>query len=170
MKFNKILISIIVLFILTVCLFYFSKKLFSPKGVHYHAGFQVYIDGKLQDFSGQQYMSLVPCGIVSHDERTEQLEKAHLHEQVGDVVHVHRDNATWADLFKNINFKIDNSKNVNGYINGKKTQDILSQKIKPYDSIIILIGKQQSITAYLSHAVTVEHIKNIEKQSESCGT
>ena len=35
--------------------------------VHYHAGFQVYIDNKLQDFAKLKYMSIKPCGIEEHE-------------------------------------------------------------------------------------------------------
>ncbi len=69
---------------------------------HLHAGFQVYVDGVKQDFSDYQYMEIQPCGITDYGEKTpeeQQLEKAHLHDGVGDVVHVHRAGATWGGPF-----------------------------------------------------------------------
>jgi len=164
-----ILISVIFLIAIGVTLFFNKQKLFSPKKIHYHAGFQVYVDGKLQDFSDTRYMNLAPCnGHENHG--NDQEEKAHLHENVGDVVHVHRENVTWNDLFINLHFPFDSSKGIEGYSNGKKINTILQQTIKPYERVIIFIGKHENISTYLPHAVTKQHIQDVEKTSELCGS
>ena len=145
------------------------KHFAKPQAVHFHAGFQVYVDGKLQDYSNQKYMSLLPCGKVYADPSLEQLEKAHLHNQIGDVVHVHRNGATWQDLFTNmgVSFK----KNFVVYINGKLVTNPLHQPIHPYDRAIFLIGTHDKIQQYLSQQVPIAHILQIEKGSiENCGT
>src|SRR4051812_30234652 len=81
-----------------------QEKFFPVKELHYHAGFQVYENGKQKSFADIAYMHDKPCtGKKAEEEKEdEQIEKAHLHDLVGDVVHVHRENATWGDLFKNI--------------------------------------------------------------------
>ncbi len=147
------------------------KHFAQPKVIHFHAGFQVYVDGKLQDYSDQKYMSLLPCGKAYADSALEQAERAHLHSQVGDIVHVHRVGATWGDLFKNMRVSFPPSKAITGYINGKQVKDILQQPIHPYDRAIILIGNHEDIRTYLQHQVTISHIMKIEKGSfEACGT
>lgn len=157
----------IILLIIIFGVVFLAKNLSKPKVVHFHAGFQVYKNGVLQDYSGFQYMSLLPCGKVYTDPADEQLEKAHLHNNIGDVVHVHREGATWGDLLKNINvsFAIPPT----GYINGEKIATILSQPIRPYDSLILFEGKHKAVSEYLPHAVSIKHIKLIEKISENCG-
>lgn len=40
-------------------------------------------------------------------QQNEQLAKAHLHEGIGDVVHIHRRGATWNNWFHSIHFSID---------------------------------------------------------------
>ena len=87
------------------------KKLVT-EGIHYHAGFKVYTDGQLEDFSQIKYMSVLACEVDEEIEYEEndQLEKAHLHDEVGEVVHVEAEGAKWKDLFQNINYKFD-SKN-----------------------------------------------------------
>ncbi|HLL60891.1 MAG TPA: hypothetical protein VK338_04195 [Candidatus Nitrosocosmicus sp.] len=159
-----LIISLIIVLILGFILY---KKINTPQKVHLHAGFKIFVDGKLQDFSDFKYMSLVPCGDteVKHNE---QIEKAHLHDNIGTVVHVHREGAKWKDLFRNINYSIDTSKNVEAYLNGKQINNILDQKIKEYDSIILLIGKKPN--KYLDQAVTKKEIKAVENKSELCGT
>ncbi len=149
----------------------FYKHFLQPKVIHFHAGFQVYVDGKLQDYSDQKYMSLLPCGKTYTDLALEQAEKAHLHSQVGDIVHVHRMGATWGDLFKNMRVSFPKSKVILGYTHGKKILNILQQPIYPYDRVIILIGTHKDIKTYLPQQVTISHILKIEKGSfEDCGT
>jgi hypothetical protein len=137
--------------------------------IHIHAGFKVYIDGRLQDFSNLKYMSLIPCGDHSGPEN-EQFEKAHLHDQVGTVVHVHRNGAQWKDLFHNIDYSINTSAGIHAYINGEEVSDPLNADIKPYDSLILLVGKYDKNKNYLKEAVTKKEIQKEEQKSETCGS
>jgi len=162
---RKILLIILVLSV-GVLLY---LKFFSKKEVHYHAGFKVFVDGKLQDFSKTKYMSIKLCGEdEKKQEENEQLEKAHLHDGVGDVVHVEASDAKWTNLFKNINFKIDKSKPIEGYVNGKNVKNILDYPIKVYDSVVIVIGKNANVEEYLKKSATRKHIEEVEKKSETC--
>lgn len=137
--------------------------------VHYHAGFQVYVDDKLQDFSSYKYMQVRPCGDNHDHASDEQMEKAHLHDGVGDVVHVHRRNPLWGDLFKNIKFSLDERKGVVSFVNGKEVDDILTYPIKPFDSVVIFVGISSDIEDKLNKRVTKEKIDTVGKRSESCG-
>jgi hypothetical protein len=156
MKVGKALVFTFVALIITIV----AYVSYSPKGadehLHYHAGFRVYIDGQLQDYSDYKYMNFVPCS--EHDEKKsaaeEQIEKAHLHDGVGDVVHVHRSGSTWGDLFKNIGIDLPI------YL------PILKDPIEPDSSVIITLGK----TVDNPEKVSVEHIKEIEAKSELCGS
>ena len=103
----------------------------SIEEVHYHAGFLVYVDGVKQDFSDTKYMHVEACDEEGHEvEEDEQLEKAHLHDGVGDVVHVHRNDATWKDLFTNIRYEFPSAQEVAGYVNGVRVENILKEPIK----------------------------------------
>lgn len=127
----------------------------SASNIHYHAGFRVYVDGVRQDYSDYKYMNFVPC--TEHDTKKtqleEQVEKAHLHDGIGDVVHVHRSGAVWGDLFKNIGVKLDGN------------LEILTQPIGPNSSIVISVGKP----VVNPEKVSLEQIKEIEAKSELCG-
>lgn len=140
---------------------------------HYHAGFQVYVNDELQDFADLKYMKMEPCDTAKHGtEHTpedEQLEKAHLHDLNGDVMHAHRDGATWGDLFTNMEYDLPEGLIV-AYINGQIVGgDILTQVIQPYDSLVMFIGSNTHIPDKVAQAVTVERIKQVEAQSEDCG-
>lgn len=154
-----------ILLVIFAGFFIFKNQKQEVKEVHYHAGFQIYVDGKLQDFSGAKYMLVKPCGKEEQDEN-EQLEKAHLHDGVGDVVHVEAEGVKWGDLFKNINFKFDRAKQMEGYANGEKIEDILTYPIKPYDSVVIFVGKSDK--KLLKSSVSKDRIIEIEKKTENC--
>ncbi|MBI4226007.1 hypothetical protein HY612_02735 [Candidatus Roizmanbacteria bacterium] len=158
------LLSLIIGFLL------FQKLNHEPKERHVHAGFQVYVDGKLQDFSEAKYMSLLLCEEENtHPKKTKeriQIEKAHLHHNVGDVVHSEREGAVWGDLFKNIKVEFDRSKRVEGYVNGKKITNIFDYPIKAYDSVVIFSGKIEE--KLLKKAVTKKRIKEVEREGAEC--
>lgn len=162
--------TIIIVLLATIVggIYYYKSQ---TKPVHYHAGFRVYIDGKLQDFSGFKYMRISPCGkSENHRIGDEQIEKAHLHDGNGDVVHIHRKDPIWQDLFTNLKFTIPTSKSVVGYINGKKVNDILQQSIKSYDSVNIVIGTPVSNMDLRKNSVNKKRMQEVETQSEYCAT
>lgn len=166
-----ILFIVLVLLLASVGGYFAYQKYFvpKPKHVHYHAGFMVYEDDKFVDFSQDRYMHEKPCTLEPDTEdENDPMEIVHLHERVGTVAHVHRENATWGRLFQNLNYTI--SGNVEAYSNGKKVEDILDQPIKPYESVVILIGTNTKKDAYLKKAMTVPQIKKLESTSEQCGS
>lgn len=179
MKKKILLIAFALSLIAGLIFFITNSKLLitNSKPIHYHAGFLVYIDGQLQDFSDQEYMEISACKIVEQTQTPEeiQIEKAHLHDNVGNVVHVHQKGAVWGDLFKNINFNFPTDGSVIGFINNKLVPNILVDKIRPNESVIIVAMSKKDIIVDdikgidLTKYVTVEHIKEVEKKSESCG-
>lgn len=168
-KFNfaKLLLPVIILTLLFGYLMY--SKYTNKEEVHYHAGFQVYVDNVLQDFSDDKYMTIGYCG--EEDNHVDpQLEKAHLHDSVGDVVHIHRSGAKWSDLFININYSFDSNKNISAYVNGEKVEDIFNYPIQAFDSIVIFVGDNGEVDNLLESRVDENHIKEVEAKSESCGS
>lgn len=141
-----------------------------PTHIHNHAGFRVYIDNQLQDYSDYKYMNFVPCS--EHDTKKskeeEQIEKAHLHDNVGDVVHVHREGSIWGDLFTNMQVMLPKDKELIGYINGTKIENIMNQPIDPYSTAIFIIGKNDG--DHGNEIVGIDHIKEVEAKSELCGS
>lgn len=161
----------LLLLIILGCLYFFVWQ--KPQDeIHYHAGFKLFVDGIAQDFSDPKYMSIIPCG--AHSEKNnpalEQIEKAHLHDQQGTVVHVHREGAVWGDLFTNISYFIDSQKPLRAFSGTEEVSSILLKPITPYESVIILVGTFDSNRNYFSEAVTQAEIKAAEKKSENCGS
>lgn len=163
---NKKLLFLIVFIILLGVSVFSWKSSQKKEHVHNHAGFKVFVDGQLQDLSDIKYMNLTPCGDV-HD-GDDQAEKAHLHDQVGTVVHMHRDGAKWKDLFQNIEYPIDASRFMRAFVNGTEVQDILDRDIKAYDSLMLFIGASENPESYHSQVVTRQEIEAVEAKSELC--
>lgn len=159
----------VILLILTSFLIIGRNK---DEAIHYHAGFAVFTNNKQVDFSDFKYMIIKPCNLDKDEEKEsdedDQIERAHLHDQIGDVVHVERKNSKWSDLFTNLHYDID-YKSSEAYLNGKKKNNFQNQIIQPYDSLVVLIGKNDSKKA-LTKAVKKSHIEETEKRSENCGS
>ena len=167
-RFLFIIVPLIILF-LTTSAFFILKNQLVPVKTHYHAGFVVFQNNKKLSFSDSKYMFIEPCALSQKSADSTaviQIKKAHLHDNVGDLVHIERTGAKWQDLFTNINFTIDYSSAV-GYINGKKIVDFQTQSIRPYDSLVIFIGKNDS--KFLKQAVTKDYMIKMEKKSTTCG-
>ncbi len=137
--------------------------------VHYHAGFRVYIDGTLQDYSDTKYMNYTMCSATATKptKSEDQEEKAHLHDGVDDVVHVERNGATWGDLFTNIKVQFPKDKPLVGYIDGKKIADIMHTPITAYTTAIFVVGTDAP--DHSQEVVPLAHIKEVEATSEICG-
>ncbi len=167
---NRLLILVLVVGVLAFFAYSGMSRDEQNERIHYHAGFRVYIDDSLQDYRDYKFMNFVPC--TAHDEKKsaedEQIELAHLHDGVGDVVHVHRSGAKWGDLFKNIGVVLPQDKGIKGYIEGVENEDIMETPIKAYSTAIFVVGS--SAASHDKEVVSVDHIKEIEDKSELCGS
>lgn len=165
---KKIIFPLLFILVVAAGYVYIKTRPSPPAKIHIHAGFLVYINGKLQDFSSDNYMNIEFCSAqkVKETPQETQIGKAHLHDHVGDVVHVHRTGAVWGDLFTNMRYTFPAGEPVAGYVNGRPVPNILSYPIKAYDSVTIVVGKSSGVD--LSKTVPKSHIVDVEKHSESC--
>lgn len=165
---KKFLISALGLLLIVLGLAFYAIVKTKPeaKKVHYHAGFIVFQDGKKIDFSDIKYMDLEPCTKGNQKTGDDQLEKAHLHDNVGDVVHIEAPGAVWGDLFTNIKFPVD-SASTSGYINGQKMENFQQQPINKDDSLVVFLGKSDE--SLLSQAPTKDYIEVQGEKSKTCG-
>lgn len=172
-KMNKKLLLLIGLFVIILAgtaSVFVSKKLLTSQKTHYHAGFIVFQNNKKLSFSDFKYMYEKPCTLKGKEDKTnenDQLEKAHLHDNVGDVIHIERSGAHWKDLFTNINYPINYGK-ATGYINGQKANNFQNLHINPDDSLVLFIGSND-VKADLLQAPTKEYIEQMGKKSKTCG-
>ena len=68
--------------------------------VHYHANFALYINGQKEEFKGMQYYTEVE--MCTLDTTMVPSERAHMHDNVNNVVHVEDHSVTWGQFFANL--------------------------------------------------------------------
>ena len=167
-----LILSLIVLLSVAAAVFVWRSTAKKAEDVHMHAAFVLVENGQAVDFSAAQYMHIKPCGDSESQGKklspeAEQLEKAHLHDGAGDIVHVHRAGATWRDLFMNLSVTL--SSEITGSVDGVAVEGILDRTITPYSRVLIVQGISTDTERFLSAVPTIERMKEVEQQSEGCG-
>jgi hypothetical protein len=123
---------------------------------HYHANIAVYIDGLRQEFKGPQYYQ----EISACDEHASPLGRVHLHDGNPGLVHVHDTVVTWADLFANIGWSLNDSVLFDGkqayvndqnntlsfILNGKPIRSVANEIIGDKDRLLISYGADDNAT------------------------
>lgn len=157
----------------------------APEETHYHANFAVYIDGEREPFSNPLlYEELSSCEVVTVEMMTPG-ERAHLHDEVNDVVHVEDEAVTWGNFFQNIGWNVnsryvdnsskvlvsDDTKKVVFMLNGEEINDPTSRVIDSKDRLLVSYGtssKEELQKQYESIDTTAEKY-NTTKDPASCG-
>lgn len=106
MKINKrIAIAAAVGFVLgTVWLVAVRFATFQSDTTHYHANFALFINGQRDEFKGFTfYEEVQACGS---DEKNNPKGRAHMHDNVNHVVHVHEPGVTWGHFFANLGYTL----------------------------------------------------------------
>lgn len=135
---------------------------YSVHATHYHANFAVYINGQREEFKGPQYYEEV-AACVAHG-AIQPAQRAHMHDDINSVIHVHDDGVTWQQFFNNIgwtlgpNFIQDDKQNMyvengdaklNIELNGQNLTDLTSIAnlvIRDRDRLLISFGDIDSKT------------------------
>jgi hypothetical protein len=160
---------------------------YKPDQVHYHANFAVYINGQREEFkSPTYYQEVAVCSTVNGI--TQPVQRAHMHDEINSVIHVHDHAVTWGQFFENIgwylgpNF-IENADNkmyiengsdkLNIVLNGQNITDFGPMDnvvIKDQDRMLISYGDISDstlATEYKSVPATAHHY-DITKDPASC--
>ncbi|MBP9700110.1 hypothetical protein KBD71_02405 [Candidatus Woesebacteria bacterium] len=119
--------------------------------VHLHANFAVVLNDVPVDFSKPSYMTIQPCGDLVHGDSKK--DGVHLHDQVGNVVHVHAEGITWNDFFESVQFNL-GSKILEAspgatpqyFINGEKREPVvISDLIRSKDQLLVYVGSASAV-------------------------
>lgn len=135
---------------------------------HVHAGFKVFIDDKLIDFSDIKYMYFLPCGLDTADQKTLQ-DKVHLHDRIGDVVHVHAEGIRWKDLFESLKYELPTNENIEYFKDGQRVENLLELEIMNEESVLIVVNGTKPESEYLNEQVSLEKIREVASSKENCG-
>lgn len=126
---------------------------YKDTSVHHHANFAVYLNDKHFDLSGDQYMEEVASCTL--DEEVQPKQRVHMHNNNGDLVHVHDHGVTWGHLFQNINwsiakeyvidddatmYQVDESSKLHYILNGIEVSSVTNALIRSEDTLLIYHG------------------------------
>lgn len=156
-----------------------------PALVHYHANFAVYVNGTRELFKGRGYYEETAAETCSLQPVETAQERAHMHSNVPDVVHVEDHLVTWGNFMQNIGWGLGNdylkTKDgvlVNGdtgklsfIVNGQPIESVSDQIIQDKDTLLISYGNadssvlQQQYKTVASTAATYD----ASKDPASCG-
>lgn len=160
---------------------------YSVKHTHYHANFAVYINGKREEFKASHYYEEIAACSVNGPIQPAQ--RAHMHDEINSVLHVHDDGVTWQQFFNNIGWTLgpnfiqddahnlyleDDTNKLNVVLNDQNLTDltnIANQTIKDEDRLLISFGTIDDKTLdreYKSVPATA-HQYDISKDPASCG-
>ena len=75
-----------------------------PARVHYHANFALYVNGQREQFEDPRYYS--EAEMCSAETENEPAERAHMHDNINNVVHVEDSATTWGHFFTNLGWTL----------------------------------------------------------------
>jgi len=78
---------------------------YNPHPIHYHANFAVYINGQRETFDSPQYYQEVTACVLTNA-ITLPTQRAHMHDNINSVVHVHDHAVTWGQFFENLGWYV----------------------------------------------------------------
>lgn len=135
--------------------------------VHYHAGFHIYEDGTQVDLSGLEYMTIQPCGVSHRHDNMKEYEasKVHLHDGVGDVVHVHAEGQTWRMLLDSLGLEAEKYRQT--YREGVEVS-LMDDLIVPYERVIFADENTEVTQSMIEGVPSIERIEEVENTSETC--
>lgn len=163
---KKILLPAVILVVFAIGFVTYKLSTVPTTPVHYHANFAIFIDGKQVDFTKPSLMHIKPC-TNDESESSEPEENVHLHDQVGNVVHLHAAGISWRTFFHSIKFDLNsftNEKELSVYSKGEKVSPgYLDQEIQKQDQVLFHIASE-------SAAAKIADDSNLIKESEAVGT
>ncbi len=151
--------------------------------VHYHANFAMYLNGQREQFKEPfYYVDLEESCTL--DQQITPHERAHMHDNVNDVVHVEDQAVTWGQFFQNLGWVVDlkvirtpnqvlltDAQNkVTFILNGEQTDNVLTRVIKDQDRLLVDYGNatQQDLQKEYSTVPATAHKYDITQDPASC--
>lgn len=77
---------------------------YNANHIHYHANFAVYLNGQSEQFKSPSYYE-EETACKAEGSMTPQ-DRAHMHDAVNNVVHVHDNAVTWGQFFNNLGWSV----------------------------------------------------------------
>ena len=116
---------------------------YKTPAVHYHANFAVFINGQREEFKGPGYYEEETA--CKAGENITPVDRAHMHDEINNVVHVHDHAVTWEQFFNNLGWSVG--------INYIQTKDNLYQNNGDNNLHVMLNGQDLSGISQITNRV-----------------
>jgi hypothetical protein len=135
---------------------------YKSDSVHYHANFALYVNGHREVFRGSQYYSEVEMCTAST--AMVPMERAHMHDNINNVVHVEDHAVTWGQFFTNLGWTLGpnalinpsntiyaeaGSQKLHLLLNGQDYTDlggVANTVIRDHDKLLVSFGDESDAT------------------------
>lgn len=149
---NQVIKAAIIIALTLFWIFAIRFVTISKEEIHYHANFAVFVDGERLPFDTFTfYEEIESCGGNGIDSPKI---RAHMHDQIDHVVHVHDNGATWGHFFANLSYAngdtvfktdsgtyvADEDKQIRFILNNKEVQTTANRTIGDEDVLLVSIG------------------------------
>ncbi len=156
---------------------------YHPEHVHYHANFQVFINGQRETFSDPTYYEATGAACTENAQMTPE-DRAHMHDGVNNVVHVHDHAVTWGQFFLNLGWLVDTkviesrnqmliadpSHKISFILNGQSTDNVSNRVISDQDKLLVDYGDSDQVAKTEYAGVTNKAAKyDTSTDPKSCG-
>jgi hypothetical protein len=134
---------------------------YTPDLTHYHANFAVYINGERQTFQGSKYYEETAEMACTLEQVDTPAERAHMHDNISDVVHVEDKLVTWGNFLQNLGWGLGDSYIATDrtvfnasedatlvfIVNGQTMKSIANRVIEDEDRVLMSYGTSTSAEA-----------------------
>lgn len=154
------------------------------EGTHYHANLAVYINGQREQFANPIYYTEVEESCAAQGSVTPH-ERAHMHDNVNDAVHIEDEAVTWGHFFQNIGWAVDakfikthdqllladEQNKVTFILNGKPTDGINRLVVGNEDKLLVSYGTASGsdLDKYYQSIASTARKYNQTPDPASCG-
>ena len=164
---NSLLIGILIGVVLFALFRFIAYK--PTHTTHYHANWQVWIEGKQQTFPEDIFYQEVASCSINND--TDPLHRAHMHDKVYDIIHVHANGVTYSQFLENIHSAAqpgyfvlgnntyqnnNNNKKVTYILNGRILESLSGVVIKSEDKLLINFG-DESVSELIARDIAIQN-------------
>jgi hypothetical protein len=157
---------------------------YQPNLTHYHANFAVYINGQREKFVGTKYYEETAAMACTLEQVDEPAERAHMHDNISDVVHVEDKLVTWGNFLQNLNwgvgdtylatdttiYTVDADHALTFVVNGKTVDSIANTVINDNDKVLISYGSETNVqtAAQYKTIASTAHSFDIKQDPKGC--
>lgn len=157
---------------------------YHPEHIHYHANFAVYINGQREQFSDPALYEESGASC-SEEKEMVPMERAHMHDNVNDVVHVEDHAVTWGQFFTNVGWLVDAkvietpsqtlladpSHKISFMLNGQTMDNISNRVIGDQDKLLVDYGSSDQALKEQYAGISNKALKyNTSADPKSCGS